>query len=84
MRSLEEKAHLLNELLTMREDIARTLLTTADRLSLANVHALKAKHASVCRRLGRLQRDLEPHAAGLARTIPELPVRLMRVRRDLR
>jgi len=83
MRSLEEKAHLLNELLTMREDIARTLLTTADRLSLANVHALKAKHASVCRRLARLQKELEPHAVDDVNVVGFGPVRLMRVRRDL-
>lgn len=57
-RSLPAQAYLLNQLIEERDHIARLLLERAAHLPLANVHALKTKHARLVRRIERLQRKL--------------------------
>lgn len=58
-RDLARKAHLLNELVQQRDDTARLLLARDAHLPLANVRALKEKHASLARRVARLERSLK-------------------------
>ncbi len=84
MTSLTDKADLLKLLLAERDAMATALRRMPLTTSWQTVHRLKNRYEGLSRRLTRLQKDLEPHAAGLARTNPELPALLMRVRRDFR
>lgn len=59
MNTLHELAHLLNELIAQRDDTARLLLERAAHLPVANVRALKAKHAQLSRRVARLQKKIQ-------------------------
>ena len=56
MMTLTELAHLLNQLQEQRDGIMRLLLDRSSNMPLANVHALKAKHATLTRRITRLQK----------------------------
>ena len=55
MRPLTELAHLLNTLQDDAAAIARLLLDRSSNLPLANVRALKHKHAALTRRIMRLK-----------------------------
>lgn len=58
-RDLARLTFLLNELRDQRDDTARLLLSRSSSLALANVRALKAKHASLTRRIERLEGKLK-------------------------
>jgi len=59
MKGLARRAALLNELLADLERIESLLRERHAVMPLANIRALKSKHASVSRRLARLEARLK-------------------------